>query len=688
MKLPTAKTTTVTGAWLVKRAKELARRLLKTGMFSQKEVIDGYIVKATRTGKIGSGIVIDSPASVLISLDDIRTWRAVGTRDNYNSNLNMPDGPYDSEDMTRQTIVFWIRYYGFDPDAPDTPTEPNAYRRSSPLPNMGYMASKKDIMRLSFLSRYPIESNQIPIPTGATIFSGVHTHGANSRGTPGFVWTDAYMRTLTGGYGVVRVANMFPLDFQYQGDAPISSAKNRIHLFSIPVVQASTTERSEAVTDWGRNAVQLMLYEAIGTGLLPANLLWSRLWSPDEHSIDFFHNGPWYSQPNLPNYDSFVVLTDEMQAWKDWWAAWRGDYPITFPPLPAGGSRPNWTDCMTSVWFNGRFIVLLRVVALAGAYTPRPELVLGDYLVAPGVACMRFDIQPDGTTIDTEVAYEVWDSAEQYGSSTTNTPFSQWVAGNLDEEVIKCRTPTAVMATDNWLVEVYWCMEADRTEPSSDGFPMSPLNYVYRAFTDTARLEFRVTKIDDEGNELPTEIYDVFFSDLGCGIEGLQGVRSPYDTTHDYLAMPTIEKTRACDPQFKIVSSHEIGFLARTGWRFQDQTTFEQSILQYVVFDVDTGLATVRGSTGIGARWTRSHMICPHLDCVQQTIYNADGGIVQEGVLLAASQFFPTVRISRDSGATWADYITTVSNSWNRATYAYHIGNVFGGGAVPGHAVR
>lgn len=668
MSQPSVRVATITGAWLFRRAKELAARLIKTRGWGKIEIVDGYMIRASRAASQASAIVIDPPGAVVTNL---KRHYLVGKRDNYSSAAGAIDGPYDLQEMqTNDAYPSRFYAYGFDPEEPGTPALPNPWHYASPLVNRGTYYIKRDTVRFSALERYPIESNQLPFPTGATVFSGVHTYGPNNNATPGYWWSNQRMAALTGGYGLARIANMFPLEFNYQGDAPVSAAKGAVTLVVTPLVKNGPTFLSEGVVAWGESAVRFALIKAGENGELSTQL-WNRLWKPEEHSCDFFHNGPWLGKPDLPNYGAILPpKADNITAWEAW-----------FESNSSGGSRPNWMDCMAVVWFNGRFVVTMRVAAFNGAYTPADGESEPVYRMAGGVAHMRFDIGLDGAFTATEEAYEIWNAPEQYdGIGLGITPYDVWVDGVLDDDKARAVFPAALLATDSWLAEVTLCADVYRRDirviPAASG----AWRCAYVIDPEADRLEFRITRVLEDGEEAAPVTYQVLFTELECGIDSQRVIN--YDEV--CRTAPLYYAIRACDPQFVVLSEHEIAFLAREPWR--DRFAGPNNLL-LVVFDLDTGLASVRADTGLVEQWMDDHMLCPHLDCIQQVIYTEEGEVSMQGVLLATSRMSAASRISRDGGSTWQDYLSGHQFAEGYSAAAYYVGNPYGGGATPGHAI-
>lgn len=665
MRLPSVRLTTVTGAWLKRVATNMAMQLLKTRGFGATRVIDGYLVKANRAAGIASALVYDPPGSVYMGYKGRMT---VGSRDNYNSRLDSLDGTYDAENETGDDDVF--RFFPFG----DITTE--SFGTTAPLLPDQYYVTKKDVVRSHGLRVAPQTTTLYPLRPGGIIYSGA-TNWSTDQTAPGLYWDNPYVLDATDGYGLARVVDMAYLTYEYQGDAPVTASNGTLTLAVIPVVKNFDATLAEGCVHWGYSGVWFVLVESpapLTADIDPEDLpriVFSELWTPDEHTSSFFHNGPWLARPDFPNFDAVLpgpLRPEGMTAWDEWWEIPR--------PIPAGGSRPNWTDCISAVWFNGKFVVNLKVNALNGTLGP------GDppsYKTAGGSACIRFEVIPDpAELVVTEGSYEIWNSPSAYGGDPTGTPFAQWVDGVLDTNVVRCENPAVTTVVGGRLVEVFWVAEADRTDVITSGG-----TYRYLLDRPTAGFKVVVTSVED-GIEQPPEEWFVSFDALGYGVLG-PAFSDTSGGTRINLNPPTRSyKARAMDPLFVPISDRELAWLASERW---DQlNTFDR--IQLCVLDVTTGVVTVRSEIEANLRTTLSNMTPCHIDCIQETRYNEDDEITLEGVLLVTAELPDTAYISRDSGRTWAEYITNLAPDGADMQFAYYIGNPLGGGTRIGRAVE
>lgn len=666
MRPTSVRLTTVTGAWLYKRAKALAARLAKRRGWGDAEVVDGFLVKATNATGLASAVVYDPPGLIVMGYKGL--LRA-GARDNYNSKVGTTDGPYDADG--EGTFQRGSRFF------PIGDINPTTFTASAPFNSDEFYVTKKDVLRSHGLRRHPLNTDQYPIRTGGAIYSGVFNLGNNQSGTPGFYWTNAAVLEGTGGYGLARIADMEYLTYQYQGDAPASASNDKLTLVVIPVVKNFDTTLVEGCVHWGHSGVWFVLIEtpeplteSTPTDQLP-KVVASTLWTPDQHTSSFFHNGPWQARPDFPNFDNIPpgpLRPPTVQAWDDWWEQPR--------PTPAGGSRPNWTDAISVVWFNGRFVVNLKVNALNGVLTPGTPPA---YKTAGGSACLRFDVAVDGTVSPTEGSYDIWSSPAVYGGDAAGSPYAQWVVGALDVTTVRCQNPAVTTVVGSRLVEVFWVADADRTDVVATGGVAR-----FLLIRPTAGFRVRVTSVAPDGTEPPATEWFVSFADVGAGLLG-PAFADFEGSTRINLNPPTRSyKTRSMDPWFAPISDRELAWLAYEQWDRLNQT----DTLVLCVLNLDTGAVEVRSPLAADTVTAISNMTPCHLDCVQRAVYDEDDQIALQAVLIATPTEPAKSRISRDSGVTWEDYIANIAAVGSDMRYAYYVGNTLGGGVIPGRVVE
>lgn len=645
MAIATARALTKSGTYLVDRAKRLARKLLRLGKRSAVETIDGYLLRASAVGDIATGLVIDPPGALVVFqalLDPRGNTYPIGPRDFFDSRTQDANGPFGYEQIEPKNYVVYFYGIGFDPEeeAPDTPWKrASLWRVASPTKRERLRAN---MLRIVADPAVPFPYDTVDLaPPDTLVFSGVDTF-PKSRRVPGYHFFEPGIAELAPGFQLMARTELGYMAFEYQGMQPASASSGDWTLMVIPVVK--NFDPSQAV-HWGQPGVLFVLLNAALAieEEKPTPVRWSRLWSPDEHSIDFFHSGPWEARPRNTITSPFA---DPQQNWDDFWNAWSAGGQ----PIPAGGTRPNWTDAIGVAWFNGRFVVNLRCCALNATLS---DFGVGwdyEYVDAGGSAHLRFEVTLDGSFSVAEQQHEVWDCADATNPGRRR-PYDIWVAGQLDEAVVHAVNPAGTFPIPGGLCEVAWCMEADRA--GAFGPVFGPYFY---ADLSSARLEFTVRLLDADGNEQPPATHVVYFEDLGAGIQGptTTGVGVGADLV---LLPPTGSyKLWPMAPLFVAVSQHEIGFAVCERW--QDFGPGDLGTVKLAVLDLLTGAASIRSDIGLENAPLPQQERPVHLDCLQRAIYNDEGETVLEAVLFASVDSEQAVRISRDSGRTWSDYLT------------------------------
>jgi len=645
MAIATARALTKSGTYLVDRAKRLARKLLRLGKRSAVETIDGYLLRASAVGDIATGLVIDPPGDLVVfqALFDSRgNTYPVGRRDFFDSRAGDTNGPFDRDQIEPRNYITYIYGIGFDPDDESV----NAPWRRSTLWRV-VSPTKKERLRANALRIVPNPVVSFPYdlvdlaPPDTLVFSGVDTFPKSKR-VPGYYFSEAGIAQLAPGFQLMARTELGYMAFEYQGMQPASASNGDWTLMVIPVVK--NFDPNQAV-HWGQPGVLFVLLNAALAieEQRDTPVRWSHLWSPDEHSSDFFHAGPWAARPRSTISSPF---SDPQQNWDDFWSAWSAGAR----PIPAGGSRPNWTDAIGIAWFNGRFVVNLRCCALNATLS---DFGVGwdyEYVDAGGSAHLRFEITLEGGFSVAELQHEVWDCADPTNPGRRR-PYDVWVAGQLDEDVVHAVNPAATFPIPGGLCEVTWCMEADRA--GAFGPVFGPYFY---ADLSSARLEFTVRLLDAEGNEQSPITHAVHFDDLGAGIQG--PTTTGLGVGADLVLLPPTGsyKLWPMAPLFVPISRHEIGFVVSERW--QDFGPGESAAVKLAVLDLRSGAAVIRSDIGLENAPLPQQERPVHLDCLQRAVYDDEGQVVIEAVLFASVDSAHPVRISRDSGRTWQDYLT------------------------------
>lgn len=645
MAIVNAKSLCVSGTYLLDRAKRLALRLVRFNRQSNSEIIDGYLIRATRNGASATAVIIDPPGQLLVfdaRLDDRGNAYPAGPRDQFDSRVGLASAPLDYEDVEPKTVAPKFVALGFDPtqQGPLAPWQQAFLWRS-------YSTAHRDVIRAHALRVFPPPGSSYPydsadqVPAGSLVYSGVQAY-PRSEALPGYWLAESFIEQYAPGYRLLARTNLGYMSFEYQGMQGASASTGSWTLLVLPVV---TNVDPDAAHSWGNSALLFLLlnYQAAQAGQQPATVAWSKLWSPDQHSVDFFHNGPWLARPRRSISSPFEA---PQNAWSAFWDAWEAGGRV----VPAGGSRPNWTDALGVAWFNGRFVVNARLCALNATLSDPGAGWDFEYVDAGGAATVRFEVGLDGDFQVDELTHEVWDSADPTNPGRRR-PYDVWVAGHLDEARVHAVNPVATIPLPGGLVEVTWRMEGNRSGIFSLGEgPFMPADLA------SGRLEFSVTLLDTAGQELPAVVYQVRFEELGAGIQG-PTIPVFSSGTSPVLMPPTGSyKLWPLAPMFVPISKYEVAFACYEAW--QDFGTGVASPVHLAVFDLRTGRASLRSAIGFSHQPAVQHQFPVHVSCMQRTVFDAAGNIVLEAVLFASVETENAVRVSRDSGRTWTDYLT------------------------------
>ena len=644
---------------LKKWAERLGRVVLTTGGGIKNSTINGYLARAVGDTKNVIVTVIDTPGQVIIpepATPADGTLYAVGDRDKYDSRSGSTDGPYTRVDIPVATYTITPEPIGF---ALDTPAWLTAVNWPSHVSSVRY----RDRLRAGWLRMttpdVDFEYNTTDqVPVDAAVFSAVDVY-QRSGSAPSYVFSESAIAAMAPGYQLLCRTDLGYMRYEYQGGAMATATLGTTTLCVIPVVKNFDPAQS---VHWGHSGLLFVLLDSAAE----EPTVWSQLWTPDGHSSTFFHNGEFVSPTAFTLTGFRAPATD---AWNDFWET-----------NTSGGSRPNWVDGLDVCAFNGRFVVSARVGALNGL----PAAGSDDQYMCGGSALMRFDVAAVGGLTATEISHEVWAFALADTDVGWDALYQEWVAGVLDPLVVKLENPIGLLVDRDRLIDLRVRVDGDRTTPIYIGGSITSPSTFPEVYLDTARLVVRVTQLDSDGAELPPAAHDVFFPPLGVGIT-VPTSSGSFDPDPAFLSVPSpvlSYKLWCGAAQAVVLSENELAVVMRPRWdiAYRDGTTYPLSL---VVIDLTTGVASVRGSIGVSGEPDIQYMRSPHVDCIQQTVFAEDGSVAIEGVLLVSTRENNAVRISRDSGVTWADYITFP----RPRTGAYYVGSPLMAGVQHGRAV-
>lgn len=627
----------------------LARGGVKVGL------LNGYMARAVGNANTAIVTVIDPPGVVMIpdplNVADGDAY-TIGDRDQFDSMLMKPITPLVRSDIPVAFKPVTPAALGFAADAAEWlaseywPSHRGSVRQSDRL-----YASRLRIAPGA--PGFPYSSTD-QVGVTDTVFAGVDVFPV-SKGAPSYYLSESAVDEMAPGYQLAARTDLGYMAWEYQTLPPVAARIGSVSLMVCPVVQ--NIDPTEAV-HWGYSGVLFVLLDSSRIDTPGGPIVASHLWTPNAHGSTFFHNGAWIKRP------SGIVNSPYSAPKASWDAFW------TTPDI-SGGSRPNWTDAVSVAAFNGRFVVSLRLCALNGAV----DGPTGIYTMSGGSGVMRFDVSTAGVVAPTQQAHEVWSFSR---GDSNDAPYNTWVADVLDAAVIRAVNPMALMATAADLIDVRLCVDASRSDFTAivgglhaQARPTADLN--------TARLEVSITRLDESGAELPPVIHTVSFSTLGAGMS----CPLVYQAGKYQLIAPTQSyKLWPANNQFVRISDTELAFIVRDNW--QAISPSENSPVSLAVLDITTGATTIRGSIEVSTAENISYARSEHLCCIQKTVRADDGGIVTEGVLLFSSRTENAVRISRDSGVTWQDYIEFPRPQ----SGAYYIGSALMAGMQPGRFIR
>lgn len=652
-----------------KAADRLGQEVLRRGGGVSTRILEGYIVRAAGDRRTVTVTVVEPPGVVVIP-DPLNpadgTAYSVGTRDVFDSRTSLVDGPYTRADIPIKSYETTRYALGFSLDyAP--------WLASLVRPGRYSATVYKDRLRAGSIRVYPVVpgfpySVTDQVPVGTDVFTGVEVY-PRSASSPSYYIGDDLISSIAPGYTALPRTTLGYMTWQYQGMPATTVSSGSLTLVVVPVVKL--TDESSAV-HWGSSGVLFLLVDvqkAEADGL-PGPVLWSRLWTPDEHSYDFLHNGPWQMRPD-GSVSSFYTAPDS--SWDGFW----NDWGTAGNPQPAGGSRPNWTDAISAAWFNGEFVVNMRVCALNGSQeTPAST----SYICVPGYGNMRFKIGPTGVFSAAEKTKDVW--SVQRSLAFFDAPYDRWVAGQLDASTITAVHPLATLSDATRLVEIRLSASGSRTtDYASIGGGLTGLIHP-RVTLPSSRLEVDVTRLDSGGAPLPVVTHTVSFSTLGKGLSIPATPTPSADGTMMLMSPFASYKLCPADQMFSLLSDNELAFVVRDYWQAVSPST--PTPVYLAVLDLTTGACAIRGSLGFSHHERLGYATAVHLDCIQQTVRGEGGVVTLEGVLLASCSTEAAVRISRDSGVTWSSYIEFPTPQ----SGAYYIGNPLMGGGILGSAIE
>jgi hypothetical protein len=672
VKFPSKQTNTATGAYLLPRAVKLARDAYQIGVPSKSEVFDGFLLRGTNIGSLLKAQVLDLPATVLFPDTTDRSVgdaRQIDGRDYYNSALAVPDHAAFLSAEQRSNAVYILANVGFPQRVTDqsTPQEEQEYTKWITSVPWSYLrAYEDDHLFVSHMSQWHptgiyADRGFDCVESQTTVYCGARAY--RDGGVP-FVFKDTALAELADGYLPVVKSSYLYVSHEYQGFPTfarrVTTSGQYGSLLVIPMVKRGATPE---VLDWGDAALLFLVVDLFEGNL---RVLHNQLWKPDQHSVDFFHQGPLASKPI--NGFTTSPLAAAQTALDAWWGSW-----TTGP----SGKRPCWFDAITGTQVGDTIEVSARLCASNGDYlVSAPPVPDPDYWIGSGHATLRFALSPAGADVFTlsvdERGYEIYESPTAYATPYASSPYTRWVVGHLDTTKVVNRFTATMRQVGASVVEVDLKVEGPRNGPTANLCGYTPGS---EAFVFTVRTP---------GS--PDAVYTVPFTALGAGIQmpvGTYGLG-----TDKYLAAPGASYKLWCmDQLFVPISSTELAFIASTYFDDGDDASVVRPC-RLCVFDTTTGAVTIRSAlpspaSGFSKEYRITHRRAPSLSCIQRTVPAAVGVAYEAVLLFTAPDGFGEIYISRDSGQTWQVYITEAPT----LNGAFYLGNPLTSNIAPGKLI-
>lgn len=672
MNLSNAKTLTATGAYLRRRAAQLADGLHRAKQRVAHEVIDGFILRATRIGKLANGLVIDPPG-LLHTLhnegDERGNLYSLDSRDYFNSNVDaqaIERGFADVEPMDARYLYYPI---GFSVDQNPPPGQSGDPVQSSVKLRRAVVRTtdRYCFCRLSVFTSPAIGEPVFDLlPASApgeprvnlsyatlALLNGANVVTLNAGDTRnsflGYAFSNAGIDDLAAGYTLIREALHGYTSFEYPLCPPASLFIGGLMVAAIPVAK----QLDVGVTDWGEAGLLLVGMNA-NTGNPSDSLVrWSYLWTPAEHPEAVMHPGPWVYKPEWePNLN--------FDEWED---AWGGD-PENI------GSRPSWIDSLSCALDGDTAVFRFRCVALAGV--PQIVDVLGvptrRFPTVPAEAIVEIRVDQEGNVEAAYPAYEVFSGPDAFdGYGLDVTPYQAFVDGELPGAFVRATWPVATFSAEVGLVRVDAEFRAPRDDTMLVGMPT--WNGLMKG-PDTNTFGVRVQ----------AGVLDVFisFSSIGAGLTPpsrlLGGEQYLFSACQSY-------KLWALDSMAAMLSDTEVGLLVFEDWELFDQSTGTETRL--LIVDIVTGSHRLTPRLGYFHTPTLEHIRVPVLSVIQRELKSPEGELLQAGAYLVSGPSNSAVRITRDSGLTWDDYLDFPQPAGG----AYFLGNQLMPNMVPGYLI-
>lgn len=632
--ITSARSLSLIGAYLVRRAKSLAQSIARTNLLSKTEVIDGFLVRATRVGKMANGLVLDPPG-IVAALNNEGDERgglySLHGRDFYASRAKAKHVELGRAAVNPQSIRF--RYYpvGFSIGAggpfggPENPMDAAWLLRRACV----FASERYVLTQLSVDSQPNIgEPNNDVLPgIGSSrqfallaVMNAKNLTGAGGGqdAFAGYAISDAAIDELAPGFVLMRHADYLYTGWEYGLCPPAAAFSGQTMVAAIPIVK----QGGKGVTEWGETALLVV-------GLNPFNeqgkadglyVRWHKLWRSTDHPNSAVHSGPWVYQPEKePAFNK-----------EEWAAAWAGN-PTNI------GSRPNWIDCLSAQSTAGGVVFRFRYSIKAFVLQPGNST---RYPAADIEALVEIAANNKGELVATYPSYEVFtaQNSGRLGDDVTLSPYQALVVGNLPVDVVKAVWPMATLRIGDELIRVNAEFVAGRVAAGRAGD-------AWAGSMGGVRVDLFGLRV-----ESATGNYLVKFSALGAGV--LAPVIEDAGTGERFLKSSMASyKVWSLANLVAVISPDEIAILLQEQWEVFEPGNSSHIRLARINFK--TGQHWLSPRIGFYQENTLRHERSPVLSVVQREVRSPDGKVTQKAVMLVSGAGNDAIFISRDGAESW-----------------------------------
>lgn len=672
--IASGKTLSMTGAYLVRLAKQAAGQLLKSGRRSSVRSVDGYLVKASRTGQIATGYVIDPPGMLALLNDSSMPGKGLLTlhpRDFYATFTRMAHITTIASDAARTALQ--RRYVPLGFSQQDGALQENPFNQSALIarevvhttgsyvrcslsvrtnPNIGEPAL--DIL----VAPGPGEERTAQAFAALTVLNAQTASGGGSGPAVGFVIAGEVIEQLAPGYVLIRQAEHGYSGWEYGACPPAGVVIDNTMIAALPVTKQGGT----GVTDWGEAAMLLIglsLQDAAGNedGQV---IRWHHLWTPAEHPQEAMHPGPWAYRPSY----SPALNADK---WDEAWMPYNGSL------TPANlGSRPSWIDSLSCQLDGQRALFRFKYVGLAASpFIHGGGVPSADLATAEAEAVIEISAGKDGEVSAAYPAHEVFTSSTNPDAGQPHSPYQRFVVGKLPLDKVKVTVPVATLLQGEQIVR----LDAEYTASRVTGFSSDLHEWSGRMLDPrTSEFGFRVSRGADN--------FFLTYSAIGAGLLApVRKIGIGVDAPLGLFGSMVSYKTWNTSSLASTVSDSEIAVIVFEDW--QSAGDLGAGTHARVVFiNTQDGTHRLTGRIGYFHTKTLEYRRSPVLCVIQREIRNQQDEVTQKAVLLVSGPGQSQLLISRDSGESWQTLVSGATPEGG----SYYLGNLLTVNARPGDA--